>query len=128
MNRFICGLAIAAIAGGCSLAGQLTVKDYRASSGERVMAGQTEPKSEYKCQQISREGSDTNWGLKEGFFDKGKAIERITTAAVEAAPAKGANYAYVILPSSIEVGSINVNAWRDVYVAHYKCENLPAVK
>jgi hypothetical protein len=61
------------------------------------------------------------------MFNQADAIEKITVAAVNAAPAKGANYAYVILPSEFGMGGLNMNAFRDVYVAHYKCEKLPPV-
>ncbi len=111
----------------CSTMGRITVKDYRAESGERVMAGQAEPKSEYGCTQVSKESASSNWGLKAGMFNQADAIEKITVAAVNAAPAKGANYAYVILPSEFGMGGLNMNAFRDVYVAHYKCEKLPPV-
>lgn len=110
----------------CSTIGRITVKDYRAESGERVMAGQAEPKSAYDCRQVSKESASSNWGLKAGLFNKAEAIERITVAAVNAAPAKGANYAHVIFPSEFGPPGVNVNAFRDVYVAHYNCENLPA--
>jgi len=118
-------ISIAAVMAACSTIGQLTVKDYRAKSGERVMAGQGEPKSDYKCEKLSEDKQD--WGLK-GNMNRAAAMERVTSAAVESAPAKGANYAYIIAPSEVDVGIVNVNAFRDAKVAYYKCANLPPEK
>ena len=107
---------------GCSAIGRLTVKDYTAKSGERVMAGQAEPKDEYNCRKLSQEEQD--WGLS-GNMDKAAAMERVTTVAVDTAPKKGANYAYVIAPSEVGVLGFNVNAFSDAEVAYYQCANLP---
>ena len=115
-------LALSVLLAGCSAVGQLTVKDYRSKSGAHVMAGQAEPKSEYQCAKLSQERQD--WGLK-GNMDKAAATERVTAAAVEAAPGKGANYAYIILPSEMSFGGFNVNAFKDAQVAYYRCANLP---
>lgn len=106
----------------CSAVGQLTVKDHQAKSGQRVMAGQAEPKTEYQCQKLAQESQD--WGFK-GNVDRASAIERITTTAVDAAPAKGANYVYVIAPSEKSIGGFNVNAFADAQVAYYNCKSLP---
>jgi hypothetical protein len=110
---------------GCSTMGQLTVKDYQAKSGQRVMAGQAEPKAEYGCTKLSQEKQE--WGLK-GNMDKASATERVTAVAVDAAPKKGANYAYIMTPSEMSVGIVNVNAFKDAQVAYYRCASLPAVK
>lgn len=104
--------------------GRLTVKDYTAKSGQRVMAGQAEPKDEYGCTKLVQEKED--FGLS-GSMNKTAAIERITQVAVDAAPSKGANYAYVIVPSESSVMGFNVNAFSDAEVAYYKCSNLPPV-
>lgn len=106
----------------CSAIGQLTVKDYTAPGGERVMAGQAEPKDEYQCRKISQEEQD--WGLT-GNMDKSAAMERITQVAIETAPAKGANYAYVIAPAEVGVLGFNVNAFAGAEVAYYHCKSLP---
>ena len=112
---------------GCSsiqnMMGGLTVKNYTAKTGQRVMAGQAEPKSDYGCSQVTREKED--FGLS-GNMDKAAAIERITQVAVDKAPSKGANYAYVIVPSETSIGGFNVNAFKDAEVAYYKCASLPA--
>lgn len=55
-------------------------------------------------------------------------MQRVTSTAVESAPAKGANYAYVMRPSDMEIGGLNVNAFRSAKVAYYKCANLPDPK
>jgi hypothetical protein len=107
----------------CNTVGQLTVKDYKANSGERVMAGQAEPKSDYKCDKLSQDSQD--WGFK-GNLDRASAVQRITDTAVDAAPAKGANYVYVMTPSEKSIGGFNMNAFADAQVAYYKCANLPA--
>lgn len=107
---------------GCSAIGRLTVKDYTAKSGERVMAGQAEPKDEYNCRKLSQE--DQDWGLS-GNMDKAAAMERVTAVAVDTAPKKGANYAYVIAPSEVGVLGFNVNAFSDAEVAYYRCASLP---
>lgn len=123
MSRNNLGLAaLALVLAGCQTMGQLTVKDYRSKSGQRVMAGQAEPKSEYRCEKLSQERQD--WGIK-GNMDKAAAIERVTAAAVEAAPGKGANYAYIIAPSEMSFGGFNVNAFKDAQVAYYRCAGLP---
>lgn len=109
----------------CSAVGQLTVKDYKAKSGDRVMAGQAEPKSEYGCDKLSQDNLD--WGLK-GNLNRAAAIERVTATAIDTAPAKGANYAYIIAPSEKSIGGFNINAFNDAQVAYYKCTNLPLQK
>jgi hypothetical protein len=118
------GVAVFVVAG-CSAVGQLTVKDYQAKSGQRVMAGQAEPKAEYQCAKLAQESHD--WGIK-GNMDKVAATERVTAAAVERAPARGANYAHVMPPSETSIGGFNVNAFKDAQVAYYKCASLPAAK
>src|SRR6185312_14932309 len=55
----ICSLAIGATA--CSTVGQLTVKDYKSKTGERVLAGQAEPKAEYRCEKVAEEPQP--WGI-----------------------------------------------------------------
>lgn len=115
----------ATLLAGCNTMGRITVKDYTAASGQRVMAGQAEPKSEYQCQKLLEEEHD--WGMKESL-NKAGAIEKLTQAAVQAAPGKGANYAYVNLPGETNVGSVNVNAFKDPTVVYYKCASLPAPK
>ena len=121
-NRFTIVAAAAALAA-CSTVGQLTVKDYQAKSGQRVMAGQAEPKADYKCAKVAQERHD--WGMK-GNMDKSGATERVTAAAVEAAPGRGANYAHIQPPSEASIGGFNVNAFKDAQVVYYKCASLPA--
>jgi hypothetical protein len=118
-------ILLAAAVAGCSTMGRITVKDYTAASGQRVMAGQAEPKSEYQCQKLIEEAHD--WGMKESM-NKAAAIEKLTQAAVEGAPGKGANYAYLHLAGEATVGSLNVNAFNDPEVIYYKCATLPAPK
>jgi hypothetical protein len=107
----------------CSTIGQLSVKDYQAKSGQRVMAGQAEPKAEYQCQKLAQERHD--WGMK-GNLDKAGATQRVTASAVEAAPGRGANYAHVMPPSDTSIGGVNINTFKDAQVAYYKCASLPA--
>jgi hypothetical protein len=109
---------------GCQTMGALTVQNYTSKSGSRVVAGQAAPKEEYKCQKVSQEKYD--WGLK-GNLDKAAAARRVTDAAVEDAPARGANYAYVMTPAEIGVGAINVNAFSNAQVAFYRCAELPGM-
>jgi hypothetical protein len=124
MDRRYASLALLVLSlAGCSTVGRLTVKDYTATTGERVMAGQAEPKSEYGCTKISQEPQE--WGLK-GNMNQAAATERVTTAAVNAAPGKGANYAYIMVPGEASVGGFNVNAFKDAQVAYFKCGHLPA--
>jgi hypothetical protein len=106
----------------CSTVGQLTVKDYKSKSGLRVMAGQAEPKTEYKCHKLAQEKQD--WGLT-GNMDRVAATQRVTSVAVDTAPGKGANYAYIMAPAQIGIGNLNVNAFSDAQVAYYKCGSLP---
>jgi uncharacterized protein YpuA (DUF1002 family) len=124
VKRTVVVLAAAALAA-CQTMGGLTVKDYTAKSGQRVMAGQAEPKSEYSCAKVAQARHD--WGMK-GTMNTVGAMERVTTEAVDAAPGKGANYAYVKAPAQVGVGAVNVNAFSDAQVAYYKCNNLPAGK
>jgi hypothetical protein len=114
---------LAVVVAGCAAVGQLTVKDYKAKSGERVMAGQAEPKAEYRCAKLAQERHD--WGMK-GNMDKAGASARVTAAAVEAAPGRGANYAHIMPPSDTSIGGVNINAFKDAQVAYYKCASLPA--
>jgi hypothetical protein len=118
-------IPLAALLVGCSTMGRITVKDYTAASGQRVMAGQAEPKSEYQCQKLVEEEHD--WGVKESL-NKAAAIEQLTHVAVQAAPGKGANYAYLHLPGEATVGIVNVNALNDPEVVYYKCASLPPPK
>jgi hypothetical protein len=124
MSRYLAVLAAAALAG-CQAMGGLTVKDYTAKSGQRVMAGQAEPKAEFGCAKLSQERKE--WGMK-GNMDKVGATQRVTAEAVDAAPAKGANYAYIMPPAEVGVGGFNVKAFSDAQVAYYKCASLPAAK
>jgi len=123
MYRKIAIAAVAAALAACQTMGGLTVKDYTAKSGQRVMAGQAEPKAEYACAKVAQERAE--WGIK-GNMDKVGAMERVTSAAVDAAPAKGANYAYIMAPGEASIGGFNVNAFKDAQVAYYKCASLPA--
>jgi hypothetical protein len=107
----------------CNTVGQFTVKDYKTASGERVMAGQAAPKDDYECSMVG-EGSQ-DWGFK-GNLDRASATQRVTDAAVEAAPGKGANYVHVMTPSEKSIGGFNMNAFADAKAAYYKCANLPA--
>lgn len=122
-RRNVATVALAAALAACQTMGGLTVKDYTAKSGQRVMAGQAEPKAEYSCAKLAQERAE--WGIK-GNMDKVGAMERVTNAAVDAAPSKGANYAYIMAPGQASIGAINVNAWSDAQVAYYKCASLPA--
>jgi hypothetical protein len=124
MSRYLAVLAAATLAA-CQTMGGLTVKDYTAKSGQRVMAGQAEPKSEYNCAKLALEREP--WGMK-GNMDKVGATQRVTATAVEAAPAKGANYAYIMPPAEVGVGGFNVKAFSDAQVAYYKCASLPTAK
>jgi hypothetical protein len=116
-------VVLAGMLSACSTLGQLTVKDYQAKSGQRVMAGQAEPKADYQCRKLAQERHD--WGMK-GNMDKAGATQRVTAAAVEAAPGRGANYAHVMPPSDTSIGGVNINAFKDAQVAYYKCASLPA--
>jgi hypothetical protein len=118
-------IPLAALLAGCNTMGRITVKDYVAASGQRVMAGQAEPKDEYHCQKVVKE--DHDWGVKESV-NKAGAIEQLTQAAVQAAPGKGANYAYLHLPGEATVGIVNVNALNDPEVIYYNCTSLPPPK
>lgn len=115
---FIAVLALA----GCSTVGQLTVKNYNAKSGQRIMAGQAEPKAEYRCERLAQERHD--WGMK-GTMDRVATQERVTAAAVESAAARGANYAHIIPPSQTSIGGVNINAFKDAQAVYYKCASLP---
>src|SRR5438094_10665701 len=105
MYRRISIIALGAALAACQTMGGLTVKDYTAKSGQRVMAGQAEPKAEYGCAKLAQERHE--WGIK-GNMDKAGAMERVTGAAVDAAPAKGANYAYIMAPGEASIGGFNV--------------------
>lgn len=125
MYRHIATIAFAAALAACQSLGGLTVKDYTAKSGQRVMAGQAEPKADFACAKVAQEKEP--WGIK-GNMDKVGAMERVTATAVDNAPARGANYAYIMAPSEIGIGAVNVNAFSAAQVAYYKCANLPAAK
>lgn len=122
-RKILVAISMTIAAAGCSTVGHLTVKNYTASSGERVMAGQAQPESSYGCEKLSQELR--HWGLA-GNMNRAAAAEDLTAAAVDTAPAKGANYVYVMIPGEARVGAFNVNAFKDAQVAYYKCANLPA--
>ena len=124
-NSIVVGLLAVAIAGCSSVQntmGRLGVKDYSAKSGQRVMAGQAEPRSEYSCQKLAQERQD--WGIK-GNMDRTSAMERVTTLAVESAASRKANYAHINTPAQASVMGYNVNAFKDAEVTYYRCANLP---
>jgi hypothetical protein len=123
MLRRVTFIAATAALAACQTMGGLTVKDYTAKSGERIVAGQAEPKAEYGCAKLAQEKQD--WGIT-GNMNKVGAMERVTRVAVDTAPSKGANYAYIIAPAEWGVGSLNLNAFSDARVAYYKCGSLPA--
>ena len=113
----------AAFLGACSTIGQITVKDYKAASGERVLAGQAAPKDDYQCSKVAEDSQD--WGFK-GNLDRASATQRVTEAAVNAAPGKGANYVHLMTPSEKSIAGFNTNAFADAKAAYYKCTSLPA--
>ena len=121
MNRLSIAV-VAVLVAGCSTMGQLTVKDYTAKSGQRVMAGQAEPKAEYRCAKVGQETQE--WGMK-GTMNRSAATERVTATAVERASDRGANYAHVMPPSETSIGGVNINAMKPAQVAYYKCAALP---
>lgn len=127
-RRFVVSKRVAAIgllaatAAGCSMVGRLTVRDYTSRSGAHVLAGQAEPKAQYQCEKLAQESRP--WGLA-GNMHRVSATEKLTAAAVDDAPAKGANYVYVRVPGEASVGGFNVNAFKDAQVAYYRCANLP---
>ena len=116
----VCAIAIGTA--GCSTVGPITVKNYTASSGERVVAGQAAPEGSYDCEKLSQEPRP--WGLTANM-NRAHATENLTAAAVDSAPAKGANYVYVMVPGEARIGGFNVNAFKDAQVAYYKCASLP---
>ncbi|HKI63496.1 MAG TPA: hypothetical protein VKA16_02600 [Burkholderiales bacterium] len=128
MNRILLPVVVLALAvSGCSsvenaMGRRFTVKDYSAASGERVMAGQAEPREEYGCRKVAEEKRD--WGLS-GNMTRPTATERVTRVAVDAAPAKGANYANIMIPSEARLMGFNLHAFSDARVAYYRCANLP---
>src|SRR5258708_21256172 len=122
-NKFVFVVVSTLALAACQTMGGLTVKDYTAKPGQRRMGGQAEPKAEHNCQKLAQEKQD--WGLK-GNMDKIAATERVTTLAVDNAPGRGANYAYIMAPAQMGIGSVNLNAFSDAQVAYYKCNNLPA--
>jgi hypothetical protein len=123
MYKRIATVSAAAALAACQTMGGLTVKDYTAKSGEHVVAGQAEPKAEYGCLKLAQEKQD--WGIT-GNMNKVGAMERVTRVAVDTAPSKGANYAYIMAPAEWGVYNINLNAFSDAKVAYYKCNGLPA--
>ena len=122
MKRNVLVAALIAGLAGCQTIGGLTVKDYTSKSGARVMAGQAEPKAEYKCSKIADEKHE--WGMK-GNMDKAGATQRVTAAAIESAAARSADYAYVRAPAEVGIGAVNVNAFSDAQVTYYRCADLP---
>lgn len=121
--RSLCVAALTISLAACNTVGRLSVKDHVAKSGERVMAGQAEPKGEYGCQRLSEESQP--WGFK-GNLNSTAAMQKLTATAVDSAPGKGANYAFVSPPSEATIGGFDVNTFRDAKVVYYKCGSLPA--
>jgi len=106
----------------CSTVGQLTVRDYKSKTGEHVLAGQAEPKAEYRCEKVAEEPQP--WGIA-GNMNRAGTTEKVTAVAVDSAPSKGANYVYIVTPGEAKVGGFNVNSFKDAQAAYYKCANLP---
>jgi hypothetical protein len=123
-KRFAVIAATAALAA-CQTMGGLTVKDYTAKSGQRVMAGQALPKAEFGCEKLGWEKEP--WGVA-GNMNTVGTMERVTTTAVDKAPGKGANYAYIQAPAQVGIGAVNVNAFSDAQVDYFKCSSLPPAK
>lgn len=117
----LCAAALV-LASGCATLGQLTVRDYTASNGMRIMAGEAEPKAEYQCAELGQKEGD--WGLT-GTMARGDAIARITDQSVEEASKRGSNYVYIDTPAEVGVLGLNVNAFADAEVTFYRCDNLP---
>lgn len=108
---------------GCSTMGQMTMKDYTSKTGQHVLAGQAEPKAEYRCEKLGQESHD--WGMS-GTMNRVGAQEKLAAAAVEAAAARGGNYAHLMPPSEASIGGFNVNAFKSAQAAYYRCGALPA--
>src|SRR5688500_20239689 len=89
-------VVVAAALAACSTVGQLTVKDYQAKSGQRVMAGQAEPKAVYQCQKLAQDGQA---GGMKGNMEKQAPTHRVTAAPVAARPGREGNSLHVIPPS-----------------------------
>ena len=87
------------------------------------MAGQAPPEAAYGCEKLSQESRP--WGLA-GNMNPAGATEKLTAAAVDSAPSKGANYVYIMVPGKAAIGAFNVNAFKDAQVAYYKCGSLPS--
>lgn len=117
----LCAAALVLVSG-CATLGQLTVRDYTASNGKRVMAGEAEPKEEYQC--VELETKEGDWGLT-GAMARTGAIARITDQSVEEASKRGSNYVYIDAPAEVGVLGLNVNAFADAEVTYYRCDNLP---
>ena len=100
-KRIAMACAIAVAVAGCSTVGRITVKSYTAGSGERVVAGQAAPEASYDCEKVSQEPRP--WGLS-GNMNRAHATENLTASAVDSAPAKGANYVYVMVPGQASIG------------------------
>ncbi|HET7675348.1 MAG TPA: hypothetical protein VFL54_07490 [Gammaproteobacteria bacterium] len=113
--------AVAALAA-CSTLGRLTAKDYTSNSGQRVLVAQAEPESGYACSELGQETHD--WGFSQRS-NQGAAMEKLRQDAADEAASKGANYAYVDIPSDSSVMGFNVNAFKDATVTYYKCASLP---
>lgn len=129
LRKYLPVFLMSATAVGCSTiensVGSLTVKDYTSKSGQRVMAGQAQPKADYNCRLIAEEKQE--WGIA-GNMNKAASTEKLTATAVEAAPSKGANYAHIMIPSEASIGGFNTHAFSDAKVGYYQCANLPAAK
>lgn len=121
--KYIAIIAAVAALAGCSTLGRLTAKDYTSSSGQRVLVAQAEPESGYACNEVGQVTHD--WGFSQRS-NQGAAMEKLRQTAADEAAAKGANYAYVDIPSDSSFMGFNVNAFKDAKVTYYKCDSLPA--
>ncbi|HET7308364.1 MAG TPA: hypothetical protein VFK24_11225 [Gammaproteobacteria bacterium] len=123
VQKYLAVFAAVAMIAGCSTMGRLTAKNYTSKSGSRVLVAQAEPKADYACTKLAQEKQD--WGFSQRM-NQGAAMEKLRTTAVETAAAKGANYAYVMIPAQKSILGFNVNAFDDAQVAYYRCAQLPA--
>jgi hypothetical protein len=123
MFKYTFTLTILAMAlAACSSMGQLTVKDYTAKSGERIVGGEAVPKSEYNCDKVAEDKKP--WGVS-GNMNKVGTYNRVIASVVDEAPGKNANYVNVQPPASYGIGALNVNSFARADVEYYNCKNLP---
>lgn len=121
MKNTISLLVVIGLISGCSAMSKLTVKEYTASSGQKVAVGRYKPEADNQCK-IQKKLS-AGWGFN-GKLDPDGTYNDIVRTAVARAPSHHANYVYVVIPTGMSSEGSDVSN-SVAYTYYYNCKNPP---